>query len=202
MKISKKGFTIIELIVVIAIIAVLSGIIVSNVMGYESRARDAKRLADIHNLVTALNLYYTNHGQYPSYTQPSGYNGPIPNCWGLSDAETYPDGPRTEWQGGNINNPSPTFLPELVTDKIMGKIPIETLASLRAYDGSICTYAYARISDICGYKHAAVLFVELENPRPAQGIAPQCYQDDIRGFDEAHILTDPKGYVVFLPEPQ
>jgi len=70
-----KGFTIIELIVVIAIIAVLSGIVVSNVNKYQAKARDTRRIADLNQLEKALLLYAADSGAYPSGTYHSCKDG-------------------------------------------------------------------------------------------------------------------------------
>ena len=76
-KVKSRGFTIIELIVVIAIIAILAGIVVVSVSGYLANARDSKRLQDMQQLKTALALYYADHGFYPPSTGV-GCNG---NGW-------------------------------------------------------------------------------------------------------------------------
>jgi len=61
-----KGFTIIELVVVIAIIAVLSGIVVMNLTSMMAKARDAKRLSDMAQIQKALEMYKSDHGSYPA----------------------------------------------------------------------------------------------------------------------------------------
>lgn len=63
---NKRGFTIIELIVVIAIIAVLAAIVMVNVTVYIAKARDARRTADIRQVQVALAMYYTDNGFYPT----------------------------------------------------------------------------------------------------------------------------------------
>jgi prepilin-type N-terminal cleavage/methylation domain-containing protein len=62
--IKRKGFTIIELIVVIAIIAVLAGIVLVNVQGYVSKSREASIKADMHQLETAATTYFSENGSY------------------------------------------------------------------------------------------------------------------------------------------
>ncbi|MDP2741242.1 MAG: prepilin-type N-terminal cleavage/methylation domain-containing protein [bacterium] len=62
------GFTIIELIVVIAIIAVLASIVMVNVSSFRAKARDARRISDLRNIRTALDMYFVDNGFYP----PSG----------------------------------------------------------------------------------------------------------------------------------
>lgn len=61
-----KGFTLIELIVVIAIIGSLTGLIVNNLNDARARARDAKRKEELASLKTALRLYYNDNQSYPA----------------------------------------------------------------------------------------------------------------------------------------
>lgn len=63
---NKKGFTLIELLVVIAIIGLLSTLAVVALGSARIKARDAKRLSDLKQLQTALELYYTDQNQYPA----------------------------------------------------------------------------------------------------------------------------------------
>jgi prepilin-type N-terminal cleavage/methylation domain-containing protein len=55
-----KGFTIIELIVVIAIIAVLAGIVLVNVTQYINKGKDAAIKADLANLITQSTVYFSD----------------------------------------------------------------------------------------------------------------------------------------------
>jgi prepilin-type N-terminal cleavage/methylation domain-containing protein len=63
---NKKGFSLVELLVVITIIAILSVVAYSAVAGNTIKARDSKRLQDISIIQQALELYYTEKGVYPS----------------------------------------------------------------------------------------------------------------------------------------
>ena len=60
-----QGFTLIELLVVIAIIGLLSTLSVVSLNNARSRARDARRVSDIKQMQTALELYYNDVGTYP-----------------------------------------------------------------------------------------------------------------------------------------
>ena len=62
----RKGFTLIELLVVIAIIGLLSTLAVVALTGARSKARDARRLSDIKQIQTALDLYYADNNEYPT----------------------------------------------------------------------------------------------------------------------------------------
>jgi type II secretion system protein G len=60
-----KGFTIIELIVVIAIIAVLAGIVLTNVSQYIEKSKVTRANTDVADIEKALELFYVQYGDYP-----------------------------------------------------------------------------------------------------------------------------------------
>lgn len=62
---NKKGFTLIELLVVISIIGLLSTLAVIALGNAREKARDARRMADIKQIRTALELYYNDNDGYP-----------------------------------------------------------------------------------------------------------------------------------------
>lgn len=64
----QKGFTLIELLVVIAIIGLLSTLAVVSLNNARQKSRDAKRVADVKQVQTALELYFTDAGGYPLTT--------------------------------------------------------------------------------------------------------------------------------------
>lgn len=66
MRNKKFGFTLIELLVVIAIIGVLSTLAVVALNSAREKARDAKRISDVKQIQTALELYYSDQGNYPT----------------------------------------------------------------------------------------------------------------------------------------
>lgn len=62
----RKGFTLIELLVVIAIIGILSTLAVIALNTARQKSRDAKRVSDIKQVQTALELYFADSGnKYP-----------------------------------------------------------------------------------------------------------------------------------------
>jgi prepilin-type N-terminal cleavage/methylation domain-containing protein len=62
----KKGFTLVELLVVMAIIAILATLIVGGFRSSQMRGRDAQRKSDLKQISTALELFYADYGKYPA----------------------------------------------------------------------------------------------------------------------------------------
>jgi len=62
----QKGFTLIELLVVIAIIGLLSTLAVVALNNARMKARDAKRVSDVKQMQTALEMYYNDASTYPA----------------------------------------------------------------------------------------------------------------------------------------
>lgn len=96
----QSGFTLIEIMVVVVIIAILASIIVPNVVGRAEEARIAKTKADIRTLESALAMYRLDNGHYPSTDQglealvkrPSG-DPPAPNWRQGGYVKTLPKDP-------------------------------------------------------------------------------------------------------------
>ena len=65
MKKISKGFTLIEMLIVITIIALLASLILVGMGGARAKTRDARRIADLHNVMNALELYYAKNSYYP-----------------------------------------------------------------------------------------------------------------------------------------
>jgi prepilin-type N-terminal cleavage/methylation domain-containing protein len=68
----KQGFTLIEILIVVAIIGILASIILVGLGSFRARGRDARRIADLREVQNALELYYTKNQQYPD---ASDWNG-------------------------------------------------------------------------------------------------------------------------------
>jgi prepilin-type N-terminal cleavage/methylation domain-containing protein len=64
----QKGFTIIELVVVVAIIATLSAVVMTNVMKYIKSSKIARFKADAHQVQIAAIKYFADNGSYPLST--------------------------------------------------------------------------------------------------------------------------------------
>ena len=65
MPIGRKSFTLIELLIVVAIIAILAAIAVPNFLEAQVRSKVSRVRADMRALKTALEAYATDYGKYP-----------------------------------------------------------------------------------------------------------------------------------------
>ena len=87
---SRKSFTLIELLIVIAIIAVLAATIIAATGSARKQARDARRAQDLDALKQALELYYDDYKAYPSGdlggSNPSSIGFCIEEATGFKDA--------------------------------------------------------------------------------------------------------------------
>jgi type II secretion system protein G len=63
---SERGFTLIEMMIVVAIIAILVGILVPNFMRARAQAQTAACEANLKEIATALELYETDNDHYPA----------------------------------------------------------------------------------------------------------------------------------------
>ena len=63
---SVRGFTLIELLIVVAIIGVLATLLMANFIGVRQRARDAQRKSDLRQIQSALEIYRSDNGLYPT----------------------------------------------------------------------------------------------------------------------------------------
>jgi general secretion pathway protein G len=84
---NQRGFTLIELMVVVVILGVLAGLIVPRIMDRPEQAKRTKAKIQIESISTALKLYQLDNGLYPSTEQglealvEKPDTGRIPNHW-------------------------------------------------------------------------------------------------------------------------
>jgi general secretion pathway protein G len=65
---NNKGFTIVELLIVIVVIGILAALVLNSFRGVQERARDTKRRTDVNAQASQLEVYYTDNGGYPVFT--------------------------------------------------------------------------------------------------------------------------------------
>ncbi|MBP9686556.1 MAG: prepilin-type N-terminal cleavage/methylation domain-containing protein [Candidatus Doudnabacteria bacterium] len=80
-KTAQKGFTLIELLVVIAIIGLLASVVLLSLNSARAKSRDAKRMSDVRQIASALELFYNDNNSYPTIGLTSlvaSYIGTVP----------------------------------------------------------------------------------------------------------------------------
>ena len=81
----KKAFTLIELLIVVAIIAILAAIAVPNFLEAQVRSKVSRARADMRSMATGVESYYVDNNQYPSSSRggpASAYRAADPTAAG------------------------------------------------------------------------------------------------------------------------
>ena len=89
----QAGFTLIELMVVVVILAILAGLIIPRFMGETDKAKQAKAKIQIESLESALKMYKLDNGSYPTTEQ---------GLKALVEAPTVGNLPKNWRQGGYL----------------------------------------------------------------------------------------------------
>lgn len=103
---NKKGFTLIELMVVIALIGILASVILASFTAVRARNRDGKRVSDIREIEKALSLYQIENNTFPIPTDPDEevilssedeISAVLENAGHISNVPTDPQHPATSY---------------------------------------------------------------------------------------------------------
>ncbi len=154
----KQGFTLIELLVVIAIIAILASIALLSLAPAQKAGRDARRIADLRNTQSVLQLYYNKCGFFPNASAAIS----TVSC-GANSGSTSADS-----SGNYVAYASWSSLDGQLNDaKIISQpLPDDPAASGNAH------YAYAVTTDAAGY----VVGAKLESDN---GVLKNSFKQDV-----------------------
>jgi prepilin-type N-terminal cleavage/methylation domain-containing protein len=137
---NKRGFTLIELLVVIAIIGLLSTLSVVALNNARSRARDARRVADVKQIQTALELYYNAVNQYPTdaefnsgkiSTGSIDFMDPVPEAPTPADCDPASDNDYTYTQEDSGASYTLTYCLGDATGGLEGRLSTATPATIQ-----------------------------------------------------------------------
>ncbi len=82
----QKGFTLVELLIVIIIIGILATLVIVTFSGVQAKARDSKRQTDIGAVDSHIEAFYAEHGWYPTLAQVQSGTWVSSNMKGLDPA--------------------------------------------------------------------------------------------------------------------
>ena len=103
---SKQGFTLAEIIIVVAIMSIIAGIVLFNVSTAAKKSRDGDRQADLRTLQSAVELYKQKNGRYPAGCRGAGtWSGQTGTSYACASGNQY------------IVGLAPEFIRALPTDK-------------------------------------------------------------------------------------
>lgn len=97
----KNGFTLVELLVVMAIIAIITAIAVPYYLSVRKDSRDSRRISDLQSVALSLEQYYVQNKLYPATM--TGTNTPVAGCdipYGWCHSNTMP----TTWVPSLVPN--------------------------------------------------------------------------------------------------
>lgn len=143
--ISRKGFSLIELLVTISIIGVVSTLGISSAAILQKNSRDTQRKADLRLIQSALQQYYADNNFYPdglSLTSGSLFD----NCTGYTPT------------GGCSFTPRKTYIQSLPKDPVSGtSTPYCYISRKSVSDATVCSGSNT------GKCHSYVLCATMEN---------------------------------------
>lgn len=118
-----RGFTIVELLIVIVVIGILATLVITTFRGIQSKARNAKTTVTVKQYATAIQLYKENSGNYPAV--PNEADGGVHMvCLGSG----YPAGKCGVITGTDVLE-SPAFLQDL-REVASGELTSQTVNSV------------------------------------------------------------------------
>lgn len=159
-----KGFTIVELLVVLSIIMVLSGVVLSAVQSARAKTRDSVRFSELVQLRSAINRYFSETGAYPTTS----------GAWYSSET------------GDAFSNNNGDWVPGLVAAQMISALPKDPLGGL----SNICVGSQmsAYLYRSTGKDFKLISNCAIEGPLPA---STNPFYDPVRPTQAVQVANDP-----------
>ncbi len=84
---TKKGFTLIELMIVVAIIGILAAIAIPNFLRFQARAKQSEAKQNLGAIFTSYVSYFSDSNSYPTTPTITVNGGAVYNCFEIADWE-------------------------------------------------------------------------------------------------------------------
>ena len=137
----ERGFTLIELMIVVAIIAILAGILIPNFVNARAQAQTAACESNLRQIATALELFYADNQEYPTAAGFTDVTPTLLTANGVAYLNNIPKDPAALDQTKNYQVKTTAqsgTSAATYTIQCPGTHVGSTLAKLNAAGGTIC----------------------------------------------------------------
>lgn len=146
-KFNQRGLTLVELLIVIAIIGIIASVVLNSLGSAKSKARDSERISDFNQIRNAVELFYATYERYPITADASTWDGRWQNF--STCLET----------GEGCGFATSNYVP------VLNKVPQDPQDDPNTLSDSDPTYYYG-LPSACGAGAAYRLAVNLEHSHP------------------------------------
>lgn len=127
-----RGFTIVELLIVIVVIGILAGLTMVGFSTVQKRAVDAARISDMQTIMKALQMYKETNGTFPSH-------GASAYAWG--------------WEVSTDGTGPTSFISPLSQQNIISKVPVDPVNKGLASGASVGEYLTPDVNNPTVYEY-------------------------------------------------
>lgn len=125
LKKNNKGFTIVELLIVIVVIGILALLVITTYSGIQAKARNAKRQTDLASLQTHLEAFYNDNGYYPTLAEMNDQTWVGTNMKG-TDAQAFVDPSNATQSKTMVSAPAAKSYAYAVVDAAAANCTVDT----------------------------------------------------------------------------
>lgn len=179
-----SGFTLIELLVVIAIIGILASVVISSLDDARASARDTKRLLEVKQLQTALEVYANkNGGRYPCHNGSlSAVNCSAPvrlNSEDISQGSGLRNALNLQLAPDDFRANNGSFIPSSIRYRLGNSANSTSIASARFDSYTILVFLERERTNAAGVTFISPtpckIVMGQVHPRPSWAGSPDCY---------------------------